>query len=405
MRFRPILLFVLCLVLPGLSRPEVFSVAGLADPLDNSGGTARATAMGSAFVAVAEDSSATLWNPAGLAQLKSMDFGLHHNSWLASINQETLAFGLPMGRLGGLGLEAGYVDYGTLQAYDSIGNAAGSYGVDSLGGGIGWGGELMKGLDLGAALKGTALNVASNSYVAFAGDAGIQWRPMPALSLGADAANLGTAVAGNSLASALRLGASYRLDFSRESSLLTALGAQVEPQGVSRVQVGAEQTLFSLLAIRLGYQASLADNQILGLTGLSAGLGFTLSGFVLDYAYLPFGDLGAAQRISLSYHFFPPGTGQAPQTEARPPLAAPQTSPSDLAEGQALEKAQRFREAALVYNNAIRKDRSNAAAWRAAGGLYYRLGQKAYAVQCYDQVLRLNPGDSALRTWLDKYRR
>src|SRR6185369_7483472 len=80
---------------PGFS--AVSSVAGLANPMDNAGVSARAVGMGSAFVGVADDSSALFWNPAGLGGLDNVELALHHNSWLAGIIQETAVLALPMG--------------------------------------------------------------------------------------------------------------------------------------------------------------------------------------------------------------------------------------------------------------------------------------------------------------------
>jgi hypothetical protein len=84
---------------------------------------------------------------------------------------------------------------------------------------------------------------------------------------------------------------------------LLALSGAIEPMGVNRVQVGAEDLIRKFLALRVGYQANLAETQIEGLTGLTAGLGVIYEGFGLDYAFLPYGDLGSTHRISLSYKF------------------------------------------------------------------------------------------------------
>src|SRR6185295_9554428 len=113
-------------------------------------------------------------------------------------------------------------------------------------------------------------------------------------------------------------------------------------------------------------------------------------------------DLGTAQRLSLTYHFGAPAPEPSASAQARPSASPLQSD--DLAAGRELEKAGRSREALTVYNNAIRKNRLDAQAWRAAGNLYYRMGKKDYAVQCFDQVLKLSPGDTALKTWLDHYR-
>ena len=132
---------------------------------------------------------------------------------------------------------------------------------------------------------------------------GALWAPVPHLRLGVDYSNLGTAVAGYAQAADLRLGGSYKAEISRTNQLLLAVSGSFEPNGVSRLQFGAEDLIHSFLAVRLGYQASLAETQIQDLTGLTAGLGLLYEGFGLDYAFLPYGDLGIANRISLTYEF------------------------------------------------------------------------------------------------------
>lgn len=64
----------------------------------------RASAMGDAFVAVANDASALYWNPAGLVQFKDDQLLFSHNMWVVDINHdfvgavyhmdETNAFGI-----------------------------------------------------------------------------------------------------------------------------------------------------------------------------------------------------------------------------------------------------------------------------------------------------------------------
>jgi hypothetical protein len=112
-------------------------------------------------------------------------------------------------------------------------------------------------------------------------------------------------VAGRSLASGLKMGASLGLEPNAENRLLLAASTEIQQAGVSRLQLGAEDTLFSLLALRAGYQFNLSNPDLSGLTGLTAGFGFSLRQFMLDYAYLPFGELGASHRFSVTYDFGP----------------------------------------------------------------------------------------------------
>ena len=62
-------------------------------------GVGRSTAMGDAFVAIADDASASYFNPAGLARV-SRQVQLNHVDWIADVNHENLAVVLPMTNLG-----------------------------------------------------------------------------------------------------------------------------------------------------------------------------------------------------------------------------------------------------------------------------------------------------------------
>lgn len=284
-------------------RAAVNSVASLANPLDNHGGGARALGMGSAFVGVADDSSALFWNPAGLSGLDGFEAALHHNSWLAGIIQETLVVGLPLGPLGGVGASLNYINYGSLSGYDDSGSRNGEYSANRYGVGLGWGLHLLPGLSVGIAVKGSVQTIADSSYSTVGVDLGALWQPWPRLRLGLAYANLSTQIGGYQAAAALRGGASYLLYFERDNQLLLAASASLEPQGVHRLQVGVEDRLYERYALRLGYQAVLTDNRVEGWTGLTAGLGVSGRSLSLDYAYLPFGGLGDAHRISLAVKF------------------------------------------------------------------------------------------------------
>ncbi len=52
----------------------------------------RATAMGDAFVAVADDATALYWNPAGIVQLEKNQLTLSHIDWLVDIKHEFIGY-------------------------------------------------------------------------------------------------------------------------------------------------------------------------------------------------------------------------------------------------------------------------------------------------------------------------
>ena len=132
----------------------VYSTSQLLQPLNDTGGSARAMAMGSAFVGVADDSSALLWNPAGLSNLREGEISLHHNSWLVGTLQESLIAGIPLDNADGIGVMVNYMDYGTFQGRDYTGALTAPYSADKYGVMVGWGKEWAPGFSTGLALQG-----------------------------------------------------------------------------------------------------------------------------------------------------------------------------------------------------------------------------------------------------------
>ncbi|MEW6608801.1 MAG: UPF0164 family protein, partial [bacterium] len=64
----------------------------------------RASAMGEAFCAVADDVNSIYYNPAGLTQIKQRTSALMHTDWLQEVNYEFLAYTEPYGSKKTLGL-------------------------------------------------------------------------------------------------------------------------------------------------------------------------------------------------------------------------------------------------------------------------------------------------------------
>ena len=202
-----------------------------------------------------------------------------------------------------VGAAINYVNYGTLTGYDATGLQLGNYSANQYGFDVGWGRQIFGDLSGGATLKGSLQTIGSATYENLAVDVGTLWQPCRHFKLGLAVTNLGTTVAGYAQDTALRLGGSYRIDFDDSNELLFAASGAWEPLGVSSLQLGAEDKIYRILSLRVGYQAQLANTQIQGMSGWTAGLGVLVEGFNVDYAYLPFGDLGAANWITLGYKF------------------------------------------------------------------------------------------------------
>ncbi len=397
----------------------VTGTASLAAPLENLEGSARDLALGSAFVGVADDTSALFFNPAGLSGLINPDIAIHHNSYLAGTFQETLTAGFPAGNLGGLAFALDYVGWGSLDLRDAFGVSEGSFNDSDVGFTAGWGMEWFPGFSVGFALRGLQQKVVNDLYTSLAGDAGLLWLAQKNFRLGISYLNFGTPVAGSPLAGELNGGGSILFNLTPHSTLMSALEGSWTPGGVGSAQAGLEGVLDRQWALRLGYQLPFYDNQIDGLTGFTAGAGLKISAFAIDYAYLPFGSLGTSNRISLAYQFDLPKEVvkvtvpvQVPVTVVQPAPELPgkdvevhfKISTDPLAKGQELEKEGKLKEAIGIYVEGLKANPADDLLWQALANDYYVLNEKAYAIECFEKVLQLKPDNQALKDWLEKYK-
>ncbi|OGR98546.1 MAG: hypothetical protein A2016_00465 [Elusimicrobia bacterium GWF2_62_30] len=314
------------------SATETYYDAGTkAAPLQQAGGTARAAGMGSAVVAVSQESASLLWNPAGLSRIVCTEIGLHHNTGLGDTVQEIAIFGMPLGKtkkecngkecfggsLGGLAASFGYVDYGSFDGRNSIGLETRDYSARDFSGSLGWGMKLLPYFSGGIVLKNNQSHLANKVYSTYASDIGVLWTVLPSLDLGVTYSNIniGSKVGGSQLAAGWRVGAGWTVD----RHLLLAASGEFQNKAMDRLQAGGEYLIGNtankknVIAIRAGYQVNYPDPKLTGLTGLTLGLGYTLSRTVaLDYAMVPAGDLGTSHRLSLTAKFDCPKKRRAP---------------------------------------------------------------------------------------------
>lgn len=450
--------------IPKAGAQTVNDAAGLSMPLDNSLASARSAAFASSFVAVADDGSALFWNQAGLGTLSSGELSLHHQAWVGNTNLETLLVALPLEGLGGIGVAAHFVDYGSFEGRDSAGTPMAPATANRIALEGGWGYSLTRELSAGLGLRYSQENLAGNSYRFISTGGGLLFRVSRDWNLGLAFNGLGENGNQGLLPWAVHLGGAFTPELSRDLRLVVSGAGSLEAGGISRIQAGAEAVFEGRYAVRAGYQFDLVDNQWEGLNGLTLGAGYRWEVLSLDYAFLPMGDLGTSHRLSLSYHFGSPASAhgaspssssqpelknvnapgdkdsalagaaspspaiQAPSFEGKPPAgpsanvtegasaAAIQAeggddleiqfklSPNTLKQGKDLEQQGRYQEALDLYIRTIHEDQKNLLAWWGLGNIYIRLGRKDYAVHCFEEVLKIKPEAAGLRAWLEKYR-
>ncbi|HVZ80149.1 MAG TPA: PorV/PorQ family protein [bacterium] len=263
---------------------------------------ARSQGMGGAFTAVADDVNALTWNPAGLALLKQPEVGYLRMIYLSDIgyNFGGVAFPIQAGE-DTLGLGAAVVNLGSpsfdstlglapaVSAGDNAFSLSAAYRVKDI-------------VAFGLTGKFILRNLAGYNASAFGGDLGVLISPIPQFHIGLGLFNLGTQVEfiseGDPLPLTGRLGLAYKvLDEPHDSLTLALDNAYDLNASMYSGSVGAEFWLENVFALRAGYTGDAYQQH------WTAGTGFSLDAFEVDYAYAPLGTVGDSHRISLIVRF------------------------------------------------------------------------------------------------------
>lgn len=261
---------------------------------------ARPAALGGAYAAAADDAEALAYNPAGLAAVKRHEAAFTHLAQFSGVTAQSLAVALRQG----LGFSVLTVGHGPAQR-TTLSNPSGS-GLGEFRGrdtavGAGYGRAVGAGLSLGLGLKYIRSQLDSYSAGAAAVDAGALYRPgaAPPLTLALAVQNMGGTVRFQSqseeLPLKLRAGAAWTERWGKASALL-AFEAVKPRRGQVEPAAGLEVRPAPALALRLGYHGRNDAGM-----ALTAGVGASAGSWRGDYAFVPFGALGNAHRLSVTF--------------------------------------------------------------------------------------------------------
>ena len=275
---------------------------------------ARSVGMGGAYTALAADSNALLYNPAGLGAARRYEGTFMHNEHFNGITQEYMGFVTPQG----WGASLNHVSYGRIQktTISNPNGTLGNFGITDLAVGLGYGREIGEGVHAGAGIKLIRETIDNVSAQGYGTDLGVlaSVSALPGLSLGFSVQNMGPAVryqrAHENLPLNVRMGAAYRSAILGRDSAFSFDVSKERSESVL-IALGAETVLAKVMAVRVGFNTR---NQ--AGPGVSMGLGWVHKKFGLDYAMVPYGDLGYTHRISATVRWGSKGGG--PEPAAKP---------------------------------------------------------------------------------------
>lgn len=307
---------------------------------------ARPAGMGEAFVAIADDATATWWNPAGLGFQDKREFTMMYVRWLPQFNLSDLYYAYlsgvySMGKEGTFGGNLIFLNLGETQRRDENNRDLGTFSSYEIAATGTYGALVNRYFSMGVALKlaysslsptGAGQERGSGTATAVAADIGLLYKApfLSGLSFGANLSNMGPKVSyidraqADPLPTNLKFGVAYRV-IQQEYNNLT-ITSDVNKELVRRDKngnsdefyeamftawsdgdlipsliwnVGAEYWYTTLVGLRAGYW-----NDDLGkIFAYTAGLSLKYSSYRFDFSYLNAGQnhpLTDTMRYSLS---------------------------------------------------------------------------------------------------------
>lgn len=308
---------ILALLLLSLSVPAAAHHDGEEHQLGSSaeflrvGVSARAVAMGEAYSAYADEASAIYWNPAGLSRVEKRSATFMHAGYLEDSTLDFGAYAQRLTRSHTLGVSFHYMSAGKIDGTNELSDETGqAFTPHDMALALGYAYEFQEGALLGYAAGGSLKVIRStllDTAQTIAGDVGLL-SPLygDRVRVGVTLANLGGGLnygtETEQLPLLVRLGSALKIS-KQWAATLDAVKARDEKAyvGAGTEYLLAQSDIWSL-AGRMGFN-SRSSGDIQGVSGVAAGVGIGFKMLQLDYALVPFGDLGTTHRASLTFKF------------------------------------------------------------------------------------------------------
>lgn len=260
------------------------------------GAGVRASALGGAFIAVADDPYAVYWNPAGLSQLRSFEFSSTYSSWLANTNYTNIGVVLPVAR-STIGVLVNTVNIGPMEEA-TLANPSGSgkiFSPTKSSVAVAFSQRILPGFSLGGSVKYLSEDIFNNVTKGYGIDLGAMWRWREFI-FGFNARNILGSLGSRIVANNFGLGISYRLD-----PFLLALDGNLPNDNKPFINFGIGYNSEDVLFYRIGYTGRNEEN---AQGNISAGIGYNYKNFKFDYSFTPYGDLGLVHKVSIGLYPF-----------------------------------------------------------------------------------------------------
>jgi hypothetical protein len=306
-----LLALALLMVATGAQATEIFEKVGtIGGQFLKIGIGARATAMGEAYTAVADDATAVFWNPAGIARLSGNIVSFSHAAWPAELDLNHGAYVFSVGFIPGMmAVHARALSMAPILRTDTThpeGDGtffdAGDFAI-----GFTYGRSFTDKFSAGIGVNYVQETLADLDASTATFDFGILYDTgFRSLRIGMAIANIGSEMEfiedSVKMPIVFRLGSSMRVMESGPHAVLSSVEFSHPPDNAERGNLGTEYAFRDFMFLRGGYKFNY-DSE-----GLTAGAGVkfpasTAATAKLDYSFTDFETLGSVHRVSAELSF------------------------------------------------------------------------------------------------------
>ena len=284
------------------------------------GAGARSLGMGGAFTAIADDATATVWNPAGLGSAADLSLNFSTQQLDLDRSHNFIALTKALGSAGSIGIAVTNAGVSGIQQYDAKERYGGtfdysanayslSYGIGFGNFGIGLTGRMLAdnfgaaGVDSQSGFGGVDVGLMGHALSIDVGE-----EKVPTFHYGLAAKYLGAALGDDTVPMVISLGAAYDLYMGNVVTFAVDLEQEMVnlDESATSLRLGAEYTIVTYkstaFAVRGGVRASRDVQNLFG------GFGVNIGGLQLDYAIQDgmaseINGVGSTHFMSLSYRF------------------------------------------------------------------------------------------------------
>lgn len=295
---------------------------------------ARPAALAGAYTALADNAAALQFNPAGLIRPDAQEITASYGQWFGGGAFQHVSYTHPIG--GGLdawGASILYFDPGSFMQTNELALETNrSLIAQDLAVTVGYARRIARYWAFGASGKYIYRRLDQYHAGALAADLGmLYWTPLEGLVAGVSIQNLGGTLQFISDRENLPLTFRGGLAYTPQLGYLTLIADLIQASDEeATVALGIEAKASENVRLRFGWQPKRDLYK-----GLGAGVGFSVSGIVLDYAYVPFEIFGGTHRVTGTVRFGAPtqpevyrvGDSPFPAARASAPSSRPNAAP------------------------------------------------------------------------------